>query len=266
MSVGSTIVRTGSAATVAELAQRVEALERFLSGGIGPVDLMGAIANGAVDLGGPAQRWRRIYADGLTVGATDVDLTTVAQQLAATSPVVYSTAGDHAATTAITTLAFLALGGGGQGGGGGAAFSANGEFSDCGSSGLYGAIGGAIIMRASPTDSIVVTIGDGGDGGGGGLSYPKPGAAGSVGGNTIVTVGGVARLTLAGGIGGGAGNFQDSDIGSQAANLEVAQVNAGPGAGGLATRGGPGGAGTKGGPGFCMLIPVTPAGASSASK
>ena len=258
MSVGSTIGRTGSVATVAELAQRLEAIERFLSGGIGPVDLMGAPANGAVDLGGPAQRWRRIYADGLTVGATPIDLTTVAQQLAATSPAIYTTAGEHDATTAITTLGFLVLGAGGQGGGGGAGYSANTEFSDSGYSGLIASIGGAIVMRARAGDSIVVTIGDGGDGGAGGPSYPKAGSAGAVGENTIVTVGGVARVTLAGGIGGGGGNLQDTQIGSRASELIAPPVSPGPGAGGLPSRGTAGGAGTKGGPGFCMLIPVAP--------
>ena len=167
MSVGDSIQRVGSVATIAELAQRVEQMERFLSGGIGPVDLMGSPSHNAADLGGPAQIWRRLYAGGLTIGATDIDLTTVAQQLAAASAVIYTAAGDHDATTDITALRFLVLGAGAQGGGGGGGGGGVGGFADRepghpGHNGALAPLGGAIVTRTQPTDSIIVTVGAGG--------------------------------------------------------------------------------------------------------
>ena len=253
MSVGDTIVRTGSFATIGELAQRVEQLERFLSGGVGPVDLLGAASHGAVDLGAPAQAWRRLYALGITVGGVDLDLTTIAQQLAATAPAIYTAGGAHDATTDITTLRFLVLA---QGGGGGGAAGSPGSSDTAGGPGASGTpapLTGAIIVRAVSSDPITVTVGAGGAGGAA-SSHPSDGPHGLIGGATTVAVAGVIRATASGGPGGQStlaltGDFNRPGGGATAGNV--------PGAGG---RGGgtnqQGDEGIQGPTGFALLIPV----------
>ena len=269
MSVGDTLVRAGSAATVGELAQRIEQLERFLSGGVGPIDLMGTASHGAVDIGGPAQAFRRLYALGITVGAVDLDLTTVAQQLTATSPAIYTAAGAHDATTDVTTLRFMVLGVGGQGGGGGGGAVVIGnedEPSSSGWPGLPAAFGGSIIQRAVSTDSITVNVGSGGDGGDGGLSDGSVdtgtihGRVGSIGGSTTVAVNGIVRVTLTGGTGGNGGLTIRLGASGHSNNTPTpAPVTTGPGSGGSGRGTGMaanGGAGIQGAHGFCLLIPV----------
>ena len=268
--------------TPAELQQAVNSLYAALRNGPPPLDAIGAPTDGTVDLGGPQNRYRALYATSIHLGTLEVDAdflagllqrSTISLTPATTgSGLDLRSAGLVPADARNATIQGRSGGGGagGGGGGGGEPFMTISNVraqSGGGGGGVSSVELDSFVVSFGAADSIIAVVGSGGAGGVGG-ELNQDGSPGSAGGITSLIIGSTTHSFLPSpvGMGGmrgalsnpgmGAPGAQSGMIGEGAASPAAAAVSGlvggagGMGATNIFSSGGNGGKGEGWSPGL----------------